>query len=199
MISQSGWLVDPENPFRPRVFGIGLNKTATTSFDEAMNLLGFRCLHWGGPSVRRLVEAALHEGRPLLEDLDPAIDVFSDVEALSLNFELLAEQYPGSRFVLTTRAEDAWVDSRVRHVERNRRLQATGEYNGNFLEIDEPAWRAMWRAHHHAVESFFADRDDLLVVDLTVEPTWDEICGFVGRPIPGAPFPWRNRDSNIAP
>ena len=43
------------DPLRPRIFGLGLNKTATTSLHRALELLGFRSLHWGGPTVRQTV------------------------------------------------------------------------------------------------------------------------------------------------
>ena len=185
----------PDEAVGRRVFCIGLNKTATTSFHEAMRLLGFHSLHWGGPPIRKLVEAALEEGRPLLDDLDPSIEAFSDIEALSLNFDLLDRQYPGSRFVMTTRDEDDWIRSRVRHVERNIRRRAEGEYHGNFLEVDEPAWRALWRSHHERVERYFGGRDDLLVVDLTANPEWDALCRFLGVSVPAQPFPWINRGS----
>jgi hypothetical protein len=187
------------DPRRPRVFGIGLNKTATTSFHEAMLILGYASLHWGGPPVRALVERALEEQRPLLDDLDPEFEVFSDIEALSLNFAVLDVQYPGSRFVLTTRNEDAWIDSRRRHVERNRRRKEAGEYGGGFLEVDEPAWRNLWRLHHESVERYFTGRDDLLTIDLTAEPTWERLCEFLGDPIPPVMFPWVNRGKSPGP
>lgn len=180
-------------PDRPRVFGIGLNKTATTSLHEALTVLGFESLHWGGPPVRRLVEAAVEEGRPLLSDLDPRYDAFSDILALSENYALLDRQYPGSRFVLTVRPIDDWIDSRVRHVEENRRRRAAGEYHGNFLEIDEPTWRADWEAHTSGVRAYFAGRDDFLEIDVTAEADWTPFCALLGIPRPSTPFPWVNR------
>lgn len=181
------------DPRRPRVFGIGLNKTGTTSLHHAFELLGLNSLHWGGPPIRRLVEAALEEGRPLLDDLDPAIDAFSDVEALSLNFDRLDAQYPGSRFVLTTRSREDWLESRRRHVENNRRRKAAGDYAGNFLEVDLPAWRELWDTHHDRVRGYFAGRSDLLELDLTEAPHWDPLCRFLDLPEPEAAFPWKNR------
>lgn len=186
----------PDDPGRPRIFCIGLNKTATTSLHDALTMLGFRSLHWGGPPVRALVESAIEEGRPLLEDLDPTLDAFSDIEALSLNFDTLDRQYPGSRFILTVRPLDDWVDSRRRHVESNQRKARTGEYQGNWLEIDEPAWRGLWNVHVDRARAHFAGRDDFLEVDLTADPTWDRLCGFLGVAVPEDPFPWTNRGQN---
>lgn len=175
-----------------KVFGIGLNKTGTISLHEALETLGLRSLHWGGPEVRRIVERAFYEKRPLVEDL-PDYDAFSDIWDLSHRFRLLVEQYPGSRFILTTRELDGWIESRRRHVERNLVRQAAGEYDGTFVEVDEDAWTEQYRSHHEAVERFFADRDDLLVMRITDGDGYEALCPFLGLPDPGVPFPTRHR------
>jgi hypothetical protein len=180
-------------PDRPRVFGVGLNKTGTSSLHRALLELGFHSLHWGGPEVRRTVEASLAAGEPLLQGLDPIYDAFSDIEPLYRNVALLDEQYPGSRFILTVRAVDDWIDSRRRHVERNQARKAAGDYHGNFLEVDEPAWRADWDQHVATVRTHFAGRDDLLEVDLTAAPSWEWLCRFLQVPVPVVDFPWENR------
>jgi hypothetical protein len=179
---------------RPRVFGIGLNKTGTLSFHAAMETLGLVSLHWGGPDVRHTVEAALADGRPLLSGLDPAIDAFSDVQALSTHFDMLDEQYPGSRFVLTVRPIEAWIDSRRRHVERNVARQRVGEYKGTFLVIDEEGWRNQWHRHVDRVRRYFHVRREFLEVDLTAGTGWGPLCEFLGLPEPAEPFPWVNRN-----
>lgn len=175
-----------------KVFGIGLNKTGTISLHEALTELGFRSLHWGGPDVRRQVESALAEGRPLV-DAFPSYDAFSDIWCLSENFPLLAEQYPGSRFVLTTRDLGSWLTSRRRHVERNRIRQASGEYSGSFLDVDEEEWTEQYHAHHGRVARFFDGRDDLLVMDITAGHGYERLCPFLGLPVRDEPFPSRHR------
>jgi hypothetical protein len=175
-----------------KVFGIGLNKTGTISLHEALETLGLRSLHWGGPEVRATVERAFRERRPLVDDL-PDYDAYSDIYDLSARFALLARQYPGSRFILTTRDLDGWIESRRRHVERNRVRQAAGEYHGTFLEIEPDVWAEQFRAHHEAVEAFFADRDDLLVMRITEGDGYEVLCPFLGLPDPGVPFPSRHR------
>ena len=112
-----------------------------------MTILGFESLHWGGPEIRDKVQAALDAGAPLLAHLDPRYDAFSDILLLTTNFDVLDEQYPGSRFVLTVRPFDAWIDSRRRHVEHNIVRKAAGRYDGTFLVVDEDAWRLEWNTH----------------------------------------------------
>jgi hypothetical protein len=175
-----------------KVFGIGLNKTGTISLHEALETLGFHSLHWGGPEVRRTIERAIAEGRPAVEDF-PDHDAFSDIWCLSENFALLDRQYPGSRFVLTTRDLDSWLESRRRHVARNRSRRETGEYQGDFLEVDVDAWRAQFERHHAAVAAHFRDRSDLLVLRITEGDGYERLCPFLGLPVHPGPFPQRHR------
>jgi hypothetical protein len=178
----------------PRVFGIGLNKTGTTSLHEALLRLGYNALHWGGPAVRQRVLRALSDGRPLLTYLPADLDAFTDIEDLSHNFDLLDAQYPGSKFILTVRPLDDWLDSRRRHVENNQAKRAQGAYHGTFLEVDIDGWIAEYEAHHARVWQYFAGRPhQLLVVDVTANPAWGPLCEFLGQPEPAEPFPWANR------
>lgn len=180
-------------PDRPRVFNIGLNKTGTVSFHEAMTILGWHSLHWGGPEVNRSIIAAREAGLPLLANVDPSYDAFSDIGAIARGFELLDEQYPGSRFVMTVRPVDDWIDSRRRHVEKNQAMKARGEYDGTFLVVDEPKWRDEWAHHTARVREYFAGRDDFLEIDITSGAGWPPFCRLLGVPEPTTPFPWENR------
>ena len=181
---------------RPIVFGIGLNKTGTRSLHEALEVLGYTPLHWGGPASRLAVERAEAEGVALLSHLG-GHDAFSDILALSQRFDVVDAQYPGSRFVLTTRSLEGWLASRRRHVERNRAEAAAGRYHGDFLEIDEDAWRAERAEHHARVRAHFASRPEaLLELDVEVDGHrgWDLLCPFLGLAVPDRPFPWEGRD-----
>lgn len=181
------------SPDRPRVFGIGLNKTGTTSFGEGLAVLGYTSLHFGGSDAHDAVQRAIDDGVPLLSYLDPRFDAFSDIGLLSRRFRMLDGQYPGSRFVLTTRPLPDWLDSRRRHVERNLKSQARGEYDGTFLAVDEEKWIKEWEHHHERVRAYFAGRSDFLELDLSARPTWGPLCTLLGLGEPNEPFPWANR------
>ena len=181
-----------------KIFGIGLNKTGTISLHQALTGLGLSSLHWGGPPSRRAVERAIREGKPLLTYLGE-YDAYSDIQRLSVSFDVLDRQYPGSRFILTTRDVDDWVDSRRRHVERNRERKARGEYDGTFLEIELDRWREQFVDHHARVLEYFRDRDDLLVMRVTRGDGYELLCPFLGVPIVTAPFPWEHRDRTVSP
>lgn len=180
-------------PAQRLVLGIGLNKTGTTSLHEALEVLGYRSLHWGGPDARSRVRRAIEEGKPMLHYLDAGLEAVSDLEEVTYNFDLADRQYPETRFVLTVRDIDDWVESRRRHVELNRRARRAGRYSGSFLEIDPAAWIADYRRHVARVRAHFADRPgDLLVMDIADGDGWDPLCAFLGEPVPDCPFPARN-------
>ena len=51
----------------------------------------------------------------------------------------------------------------------------------------------VYNRHNEAVMNHFKDRpNDLLVVDFTQGAGWDELCAFLGHPVPAAPFPHAN-------
>ena len=179
-----------------KIFGIGLNKTGTISLHEALETMGFRSLHHGGPEVRQAVERAFAEERPLLHYLDD-YDAFSDIEFLSLNFPLVDRQYPGSKFVLTTRDLPTWLESRRRHVERNVARAAAGDYSGTFLTVELVAWERQWTEHHSRVHAYFAGRpNDLLVMNIVAGDGYQQLCPFLEHPPLDQPFPWRHRSVN---
>ena len=179
-----------------KIFCIGLNKTGTISLHEALEGLGFNSLHWGGQPSRQAVERAIAEGVPLLSYL-PEADAYSDIQRLSVSFDVLDEQYPGSKFVMTTRDLDGWIDSRRRHVERNIDRKAAGEYDGTFLTVDVKAWQTLYENHHAKVRAYFAERpSDLLVFNIMEGDGYERLCTFLGVDIPAEPFPWRHRDAS---
>jgi len=181
-----------------KVFGIGLNKTGTSSMHRALELLGYRSLHFGGLETHELVVRAIDERKPMLEYLDPSFDAISDVLALTYYFYLADVQYPGSKFILTLRDMDAWLDSRRRHVERNQRMKEAGEYAGPFLTVDPDSWVEEYRRHEAIVRAYFAHRPADLLGFRPTDGKWEPLCEFLGRPVPDVPFPWENRDKALA-
>ena len=114
-------------------------------------------------------------------------------------FWLADVQYPGSKFILTVRDVDEWLESRRRHVEKNQQRAAEGAYDGKFLEVHLPAWEHEYRRHEGMVRSYFADRpDDLLVLDVTAGDGWEPLCEFLGLPYRSGRFPGRTGTSHGA-
>lgn len=171
----------------PKVFGIGLNKTGTRSLAAALRILGYRTLHKGDAATSALVERAVDESMPLLSYIGEKFDAYFDVRALVEQFPLADEQYPGSKFILSTSALEPWLDSREAHT------LGKAEVRGTTAAVDRAAWTAEYHWHHDRVRSYFRGRpSDLLEFDVRAGNGWKELAAFLGRSEPRSPFPREN-------
>ncbi len=184
-----------QRPF-DKIFNIGLNRAGTGSLTEALNILGYRAVHFkhDGRRVYDIVQDNAHSGRRLLSGLDARFDAFSDFTAYGF-FDVLDTQYPNSKFSITWRELEAWLDSRARKVKKNR---SDPNYRYDFLTVDRDRWtrdRALFRARTD--DYFQARHNDLLVIDIPAGDGWQALCKFLDVPAPDAPFPWRNQLSSV--
>jgi hypothetical protein len=169
-------------------------KTGTTSLHEALELLGYKGLHNGGMETMTSVERAIEERKPLLSYIDPRYEAFTDIFGLTYCFFLADAQYPGSRFILTIRDLEDWLESRRRHIEMEQQKQAGGGNQDGLPKVDVDGWATEYTRHDAVVRAYFADRPgDLLVLDITAGKGWEPLCEFLDHPVPEAPFPWQNR------
>lgn len=159
---------------RGRIFGIGLPKTGGTSLVDALKVLGYSAI--GYP--RRGKEEWRYQA---------ATDT-----PVTIAFRELDRQYPGSKFILTTRDLDGWLKSCSRHFgepyDNTMREKLFGTY-----QFDEPKFRATYERHHREVFNYFAGRSQDLLVYRLGDEQWEPLCVFLGCPIPDVPFPWSNR------
>jgi hypothetical protein len=68
-------------------------------------------------------------------------------------------------------------------------------------EASRQAWIDAYRAHNAAVRQHFAGSaaGQFLDLDLVAHPRWDEICAFLGQPVPALPFPHANPTRTDSP
>jgi hypothetical protein len=196
-------------PLPTRVFGIGLHRTATTSLHEAFKRLGFDSFHWGSGEAPLIwyEMKGLHRSRTL-EQWYALCDL-----PIPLLYRELDTAYPNSKFILTIRNESDWLRSVARLWDPNqnpeRRLWDIYPFtNMIHTEIygratfDAQVFAARYRRHNADVLEYFKDRpDDLLVMDMDAGVGWGDLCGFLGRPVPGEAYPkvdFMNRASVVA-
>ena len=185
------------DPLPTRVFGIGLQRTATTSLDRAFRLLGLDSLHWGAGEAPLIWNEMNAAGRSVTLERFYAL---SDLP-IPLLYENLDRAYPGSRFILTVRDERKWL----RSVERlwdpahnpdrclwdvypfSHRIHTALYGRGDF---DPDTFLARYRRHNSEVREYFRDRSgDLLVMDMDGGAGWRELCGFLNLPAPRVSYP----------
>lgn len=185
-------------PLPTRIFGIGMQKTATTSLDHALRLLGFDSAHWldGKWAVAILREMRAKGRSETLEKYYALCDL-----PIAILFRELDRAYPGSKFILTVRDEVDWLVSTRDHwsYEHNKFRPDWDKWPAaDFIHratygqkhFDAVVMLERYRRHNAEVREYFRNRpDDLLVMDMSRGADWKELCPFVERAIPAAEYP----------
>lgn len=178
-----------------KIICIGLPKTGTSSLHDALEILGYRSVHF--PHDARTV-AQVRSGDYALDVLQAA-DAVSDVPIPAI-FPRLDAAFPGAKFIQTDRDVDAWIESE-RKAPFNHDRPAPGSARDFYRAIlygvtdfNEDQFRSVHARHLRRVERYFAgDRaGDLLRMDITRGDGWDRLCAFLDRPVPDVPFPRAN-------
>lgn len=177
-----------------KVICVGWHKTGTTTIGDALLTLGYD-----------VIGARVDLADELLEDnLDPVLELateFSGLQDVPWNalYRELDRAFPDSRFILTIRDEEKWLDSAIRHFGRREYdtpifqwLYGEGRINGN-----EQLYLERYRRHNREVIEYFSERpQDLLVIQLEDKQGWKPLCNFLGQPMPARTFPHSNPASH---
>lgn len=189
-----------------KVFGVGLQRTGTTTLGKALSLLGYKHLGYNLNCCNLYRERRTQELLALAEDHDS----FEDWP-WPLIYEEAYEAYPDAIFILTTRKNgESWLASMVSHasyVAEKRRtdpncVKTIGvssfrrEVYGYDHPLDNPDHHlSYYRNHNNAVRQFFSDKQGSLV-QLCWEngDGWKALCGPLGETVPtGIELPHANK------
>ena len=181
-------------PLPTRIFGIGMHKTATSSLDKALRLLGFDSLHWpSGEWARDVWDEMRFKGRsPVLERCYAASDL-----PITLLYKELDRAYPGSKFILTVRDEVDWLRSVRDHWSPRNPFRWEWDVYPisnrlhkalyGRIDFDTDTFLARYRSHNAEVKDYFRDTPEQLLV--MEEHDWPALCQFLGKPVPSRPYP----------
>ena len=174
---------------KPRVFCIGWHKTGTTTLGEALLILNYK-----------VVGARLDLAEPLMKgNIDYVLQIAKEFEAFqdvpwAALYKELDEAFPGSKFILTIRPAEAWLNSAKkhfgdRHINLHQWLYGEGNLTGN-----ESLYLKRYQEHNEAVQDYFKGRpNDLLVMSLADGDGWQRLCSFLELDTPRKPFPHANK------
>jgi hypothetical protein len=172
----------------PKIFGIGLAKTGTTSLHFALELLGFRSAH-ASSVLCDVINQEARDHRPLLSTLESQYDAFLDWP-ISYFYPDLDCRFPGSKFILTLRDAKARYSSARRHVKEDQARKKRGLSYAWTSLVSEKAFIREDDRYTAAVMSYFENRSqDLLVIRIADGEGWTELCKFLGVLVPSVPFP----------
>ena len=174
---------------KAKVFCIGFHKTGTTSLRVALQALGYRVTGPNGvndPDIENNVYA-------MADGLVEEYDAFQD-NPWPIIYKTLDEKYPGSKFILTTRTPESWINSQVRHFGKGVTPMRTWIYGFGCPEGNEDVYLSRYLHHNQEVVDYFKDRPaDLLIMNLTEGDGWEKLCSFLGTGIPSTHFPHANK------
>ena len=169
-----------------KVFGVGIHKTATSSLDRALKMLGYRSTHWDKHEafLKALLSGCEDDLKQAMCDFDAASDL-----PIPLMIPELDAQFPGSKFILTVRNPETLVASVENHI-RQRRLVIEEYLLYGLWRFDRKRCLERYEQHTEYVLEYFRGRPaDLLVLDIAGGEGWAKVCPFLGKPIPDSPFP----------
>jgi hypothetical protein len=184
----------PSTP-RAKVFGIGWAKTGTTTLGRCFEILGYNHQSQNLSLVPQIVRG----------DFAKTLRIAAAKESFEdwpwpLVYREMDAAFPGSRFVLTTRAPERWLASyRAMLAAENPptpevRAIRCQLFGLNPKTASDEELVARFLAHNGEVLKYFKDRPgDLLVVDWESGDSWEKLCEFLNALLPNAPFPHLNR------
>ncbi len=171
-----------------KVFGIGFQKTATTSLGDALGILGYSVkgpFGWNNPNIKN---EALDKAKKHLRKHD----AFQDFP-WSILYEEIDEISENSKFILTVRDKEEWFKSMVNHFGLRSTPMREWVYGAPYPRFNKETYIKKYVEHNRQVKRYFSGREnDLLVMDITKGDEWKKICDFLGHDIPKEKFPISN-------
>lgn len=163
-----------------KVFGIGLNRTGTSTLGAAGEILGLRAKTWDP----QLFHESIIEGRrDSLWRIVDEFDLFNDFP-YPLIYRELDARYPGAKFVLTRRASpEAWLSSVKAHSMRMSPSSRTHSvvYGMQYPHGCEELFLDYYARHTEAAREYFTNRpDDYLEICWEKESDLSRLADFLG-------------------
>lgn len=180
-----------------KIFCIGFQKTGTTSIMHALQILGYRVCDGCSEQMNPNIASEVYE---ICDRLVPQYDAFEDLPWPVL-YKYLDQNYPGSKFILTTRPPEKWIKSISSHFKNSYIPMHEWVYGAGYPFGHELQYLQVYQTHNQQVLEYFKDRpQDLfhlpLDKSLSDQELWAHLCHFLDKPIPQKKFPYANRKSD---
>ncbi len=176
---------------QPKIFGIGLHKTGTSTLGECGKILGYRCTSWEKDLLEDFV---LRNDFTRIKQRVSHFDLFEDWP-WPLMYKELDHMFPGSKFILTVRKfENVWLDSLKSHSMRTHPTRHCRNliYGFNFPHKHDQQHLEFYRRHN--VRAYFRNRgSDFIKVCWENGDSFEELCNFLKCDIPDIPMPHANK------
>jgi hypothetical protein len=180
----------------PKVFGLGVSRTGTTSLDRALRALGYRVRGYDQDLLAKWRAGDAAAVMAAIEEYD----AFQDWPYPLAYREIMDKYGASALYILTVRrTPEAWLQSYIAHSDHKGpertpfRILAYGYPQPRGYEAEHIAF---YEAHNAAVRAAIAERDlGACFAELCWETGdgWKELCALTGDKPPRTPFPHKNR------
>lgn len=162
-------------------------KTGTTSMGRAFEMLGLETLNGPWRHDELIYDPwyktpeKWKESYFIIKQKVEKYDAFQDYPWMFL-YKELDGWYPNAKFILTVRDAEQVAQSDL-----NMLRKYTTELPDKQPYIDR------YNNHYKAVTEYFAEKNNLLEINLAEGNNWEKICNFLEVAIPSKPFPHKNK------
>lgn len=185
------------------IFGVGLSQTGGKHLFKALGYLGYTVLN-------EVADETLYQDLKQEPVKLSALSYFDGITnpSIATFYEKLDKAYPGSRFILTLRNKEEWLEN-VKGIWRKKlsRIEEEGlDYRYKYKKQEFHALYQLpgyekqklvdfYDRHCQKVLEYFRNREqDLLVLDLSAGDGWQKLCSFLDKPVLRVPFPsWKKK------
>ena len=178
-----------------KVFGIGLNKTGTTTLSKCGEILGFRCKSCD----RELLEDFRNNKYDRILKTVREYDFFEDWP-WPLAYRTLHKAFPESKFILTVRSSpDVWfkslcLHSLTTHPENHCRKLA---YGYDYPHMYKREHINFYNNFNNSVMKYFGNSLNFITLCWENGDEWKKLCGFLGKEVPDTSFPHERKQSDV--
>ena len=191
-----------------QVLGVGLSRTGTSSLAKALEILGYKTIHFDDECLNDIIFNYTDNFDFRCYD---HVDAVLDIPSAYFYDEILTA-YPDCKAILTVRDPESWFKAYVAHEARTQDRWNIAKMRKEHSDPGPIQWfpiahrrivygshsvrpyiyKKKYRDHNRHVQQDI-DKDRLLVMDIFNGAGWPELCGFLDRPIPDIAFPCVNR------
>lgn len=181
-----------------KIIGVGMPRTGTKSLCTALQILGFKAVHFELDRLPMFPTPGIDWHR--YPDVEAAVD-YPEV----LYWQEILTAYPKCKAILTIRDEDSWWESIEQHVNTVRangppeKAMQSDMIHSLLFGSPKPVsywYRRRFREHNEAVLRYRKEHygnGGILRLEVCDGQGWELLCPFLNVPIPPVPFPWDNR------
>ncbi|MCB1157766.1 MAG: hypothetical protein H7A25_16540 [Leptospiraceae bacterium] len=190
---------------KAKIFGIGLSRTGTKSLTKALGILGYDIVHYPNDEITFQEITGNFDSLTILQTYEG----ITDITAAAI-YPQLDKLYPGSKFILTVRPKEDWLNAMERHW-KDKPVHSQNGFNHK-LEIRKFLRASVYGCYTYnrdrlsfaydnyisSVKEYFKNEPEkLLIFDIYNGDGFKELCKFLNHPVPDIMYPKVDSKSSL--